>query len=62
MQEVVKLCDKYAAASKTFAASAFIVNNCCEDRDEENNILKQLKLLYLSNMVKFLFIVINNLL
>jgi hypothetical protein len=51
MQEVVELFDNYATASKTFTASAFIVNNCCENSDEETKMLKQLKLLYVANMV-----------
>lgn len=59
MNEVVELLDNYAAASKTFVASAFILNNCCEGKDEESKLLKQLKSLYVTSMVRCLCFEIN---
>lgn len=51
MKEILKLLDKYATSTKLLVASAFIFSNCCVDLREENKMLKQLKNLYVKNLV-----------
>lgn len=51
MKTILKLLDKYATSTKLLVASAFIISNCCVDLREENKTLKQLKDLYVKNMV-----------
>lgn len=52
MKEIVEQLENYATCSKTFIASAFTVNYCFVDMNEENKILLQLKTLYETNLVK----------
>lgn len=54
MKKILKLLDKYATSTKLLVASVFIVSNCCVDLREENKTLKQLKNLYVKNLVNIL--------
>lgn len=54
MKEIVEQLENYATCSKTFIASAFTINYCFVDMNEENKILLQLKTLYETNLVKIL--------
>lgn len=52
MSDVNKLLDKFSTSTKTLIASAFIVSYCSVDTLNDNKILKELKSLYVSNLVK----------
>lgn len=51
MNQTVELFDNYISGTKALIASAFILNHGCVDLTEDNKVLKQLKELYVSNLV-----------
>lgn len=52
MSEVNELLDNYSTCTKTLIASEFVVSNYCSVDTHDNKILKELKTLYVSNLVK----------
>lgn len=51
MKEIIDMLDNYATFLKSLVASAFAIKNCCVDLHDENKVLKQLRALYVTNMV-----------
>jgi len=52
MNEAVATLDSYSTSMIYLMSSVFVVNNCCVDMEDENKVLKQLKTLYVTNLVK----------
>lgn len=52
MSGVNELLNEYSTCTKTLIASAFVVTHCSVDTLNDNKILKELKTLYVSNLVK----------
>jgi len=52
MNGAVAILDSYSTSMIYLMSSAFVVSNCCVDMEDENKVLKQLKTLYVTNMVK----------
>ncbi|XP_016657266.1 structural maintenance of chromosomes protein 5 [Acyrthosiphon pisum] len=53
MNGAVAMLDSYSTSMIYLMSSAFVVNNCCVDMEDENKVLKQLKTLYVTNMSNF---------
>lgn len=51
MSEVNELLENYSTSTKTLIASALIVSDLRVDTHDDHKILKQLKTLYVSNLV-----------
>lgn len=54
MNEAVATLDSYSTSMIYLMSSVFVVSNCCVDMEDENKVLKQLKTLYVTNLVKIL--------
>lgn len=52
MNLIIEMLNNFANITKSLKASAFIAFNYCVNVTEDNKILKQLKTLYISNLVK----------
>lgn len=52
MNGAVAMLDSYSTAMIHLMSSAFVVSKCCVDMKDENKVLKQLKTLYVTNLVK----------
>ena len=60
MNEIVAMLDDYSTSIKYLKGSVFVISNCCVDMHDENKVLKQLKTLYVTNLVN-MFVNLNNL-
>lgn len=52
MNGAVAMLDSYSTSMIYLISSAFVVSNCSVDMEDENKVLKQLKTLYVTNLVK----------